>query len=210
MKNVIYVDDDSQARDSYSEILAELFGEDFELHAIEPDFKMENMLERLQKINSIVAYVLDEKLNQLGKADYLGQELAERLRELDPKVPIYLFTAYKDDFSDVFGPAEVEYVIGKEAVSDDKKFASLSSKIRRHHNIYCDIQSERANRLDFLLLKKINGNISKDENDELDSMNFLRTKSINLHESDLAEELEKKINDIDKKLSILEDLIKED
>lgn len=210
MKNVIYIDDDNEAQETYHDSLQELFGDDFELIAIEPKFKLTEMMLYLQKFNNVVAYILDEKLNQLGKAEFLGQELAKELRDLNAKIPIYIFTAYKDEFDSSYGPAEVEYILAKDDLAHEDKRNSLSAKIRRHHNIFSDVLSERAHRLDELLVKFINNDLTADESEELNKLNSLRTKSIDLQESSVVQELKISVTETDRKLIELDRLLKED
>lgn len=207
MNTVIYIDDDKQAQETYKDPLQELFGEEFELLDIEPKFELSDMIATLQSYNNIVAYILDEKLNQLGKAGYLGQELAKAIRDLNPKVPIYIFTAFKDEFDSTYGPAEIEYVIAKDELSDDEMQKSLSSKIRRHHNVFSDVLSQRAKRLDELLVKYLDKNISPQETEEMNQLNLIRTKSIDLEESTVLPVLKEKIDETSKRLDEIERLL---
>ncbi|EOE6871700.1 TPA: hypothetical protein R4218_002547 [Klebsiella pneumoniae] len=207
MNTVIYIDDDKQAQETYKDPLQELFGEEFELLDIEPKFELSDMITTLQSYNNIVAYILDEKLNQLGKAGYLGQELAKAIRDLNPKVPIYIFTAFKDEFDSTYGPAEIEYVIAKDELSDDEMQKSLSSKIRRHHNVFSDVLSQRAKRLDELLVKYLANNISPQETEEMNQLNLIRTKSIDLEESTVLPVLKEKIDETSKRLDEIERLL---
>ncbi|EIX9118967.1 TPA: hypothetical protein MIZ55_12400 [Klebsiella pneumoniae] len=207
MNTVIYIDDDKQAQETYKDPLQELFGEEFELLDIEPKFELSDMITTLQSYNNIVAYILDEKLNQLGKAGYLGQELAKAIRDLNPKVPIYIFTAFKDEFDSTYGPAEIEYVIAKDELSDDEMQKSLSSKIRRHHNVFSDVLSQRAKRLDELLVKYLDKNISPQETEEMNQLNLIRTKSIDLEESTVLPVLKEKIDETSKRLDEIERLL---
>lgn len=209
MKNVIYIDDDKAARETYSYFLAKLFGEEFTLNSLEPNFEIEDMLEAVSNFNGVVAYILDEKLNHLGKANYLGQHLASRLRDIDTKVPIYILTAYKNEFTNDYEPSSVEFVIDKDAISDKKSFESISTKFRRHQNVYSDIQSERAQRLDYLLRKSLDGDINDSEKEELDQINFYRKKNINLSEVTMIKDLEKIVDDSEKALSEIDKLLKE-
>ncbi|HFV9241303.1 TPA: hypothetical protein ACIAIH_000169 [Enterobacter bugandensis] len=209
MKTVIYIDDDFEARETYLEPLQKLFGNDFDLIAIEPEFEIEDMMKSLQQYNDVVAFILDEKMNQLGKAKYLGRNLAEQLRVINSKIPIYIFTAYNDEFDSLYGPADVEYIIAKECLSDREKRNSLSAKIRRHQDIFSDIKTQRAQRLDELLLKSMTEELDEQEAEEFRMLNYLRTKSVNLQEAEFVEELSEKIKENDSKISHIEKLFKE-
>lgn len=208
MNTVIYIDDDKEAQATYKDPLQELFGDDFELLDIEPKFQINDMLTTLQNYNNVVAYILDEKLNVLGQTNYLGQELAKAIRDLNPKVPIYIFTAFKDEFDSTYGPAEIEYVIAKDELSNDEMQRSLSSKIRRHHNVFSDVLSERAKRLDELLIKFLDETISQEETEEMNQLNLLRTKSIELEESSMVPTLKEKIHETSQRLDEIERLLR--
>ena len=209
MKNVIYIDDDKDARETYAYFLEKLFGDEFTLNSLEPNFEIEKMLEVVSNFNGVVAYILDEKLNHLGKANYLGQQLASRLRDIDTKVPIYIMTAYKNEFTNDYEPSSVEFVIDKDAISDRKASESISTKFKRHQNTYSDIQSERAQRLDYLLRRSLDGDIDESEKVELDQINFYRTKTINLSEVTMVKELEKIVGESENALSEIDKLLKE-
>ncbi|ENZ3704711.1 hypothetical protein ACQUWL_07730 [Serratia marcescens] len=210
MNNVIYIDDDKEAQATYRDPLQELFGDDFELLDLDPKFELNEMLATLQNYNNVVAYILDEKLNVLGKTNYLGQELAKAIRDLNPKVPIYIFTAFKDEFDNTYGPAEIEYVIAKDELSNDEMQKSLSSKIRRHHNVFSDVLSERAKRLDELLIKYLDKNISQEETEEMNHLNLLRTKTIELEESTVVPVLKEKIEETSQRLAEIERLLRDE
>jgi ERCC4-related helicase len=208
MNTVIYIDDDKEAQATYKDPLQDLFGDDFELLDLEPKFELNDMLKTLLNYNNVVAYILDEKLNALGQTNYLGQELAKAIRDLNPKVPIYIFTAFKDEFDSTYGPAEIEYVISKDELSNDAMQISLSSKIRRHHNVFSDVLSERAKRLDELLIKLLGESITPEETEELNQLNLLRTKSIELEESSIVPNLKEKVQETSQRLDEIERLLK--
>lgn len=210
MNTVIYIDDDNEAQATYKDPLQDLFGIDFELLDLEPKFELNDMLTTLQSYNNVVAYILDEKLNVLGKTNYLGQELAKAIRDLNPKVPIYIFTAFKDEFDSTYGPAEIEYVIAKDELSNDEMQRSLSSKIRRHHNVFSDVLSVRAKRLDELLIKFLDESISQEETQELNQLNLLRAKSIELEESSIVPTLKEKVEETSQRLDEIERLLREE
>lgn len=210
MNTVIYIDDDNEAQATYKDPLQDLFGIDFELLDLEPKFELSDMLTTLQSYNNVVAYILDEKLNVLGKTNYLGQELAKAIRDLNPKVPIYIFTAFKDEFDSTYGPAEIEYVIAKDELSNDEMQRSLSSKIRRHHNVFSDVLSVRAKRLDELLIKFLDESISQEETQELNQLNLLRAKSIELEESSIVPTLKEKVEETSQRLDEIERLLREE
>ncbi|EPR5661307.1 hypothetical protein ACU674_003954 [Klebsiella quasipneumoniae] len=208
MRTVIYIDDDFEARATYQEPLQRLFGDDFDLIAIEPEFEITDMMNSLQQYNNVVAYILDEKMNQLGKAKYLGRNVAEQLRVINSKIPIYIFTAYNDEFDSLYGPADVEYIIAKESLSDREKKNSISAKIRRHQDTFSDIKTHRAERLDELLLKSMTDELNDEELQEFRTLNYLRTKSINLQDADIIDALAEKIKENENKISEIEKLFR--
>lgn len=205
-KKVIYVDDDIDARNTYSRFLNIWFGDDFEILAPEIKPSINEMLTVLLSQNNVVAYVFDEKLRGLGKADYLGQELASAIRDLDHKIPIYILTSYSEDFEGS-GPAEVEYILSKTDIDNERAVSAISARLRRHQNIFEDIKSERAERLDFLICKSIDGTLDSLEKVELDKLNFLKEKVIIMEESDSAKNLKEALDVQEKKLNLIDEMI---
>ncbi|KAA8673435.1 hypothetical protein [Pantoea dispersa] len=206
-KTVIYVDDDIDARDTYKRFLELWFGSDFNIGTPDIESDIADMLNKIISITNVVAFVFDEKLKETGKAGYLGQELAIAVRELDTKIPIYILTSASEDFSNS-GPSEVEYIISKTDIDNDQATTAISARLRRHQNIYSDIVSDRAERLDYLLSKSLETSLTETEQDEFKQLNFLKDKVISLQETEMAELLKKDLDEQEMKLKKIDALIK--
>lgn len=132
--------------------------------------------------------------------------MAQHVRDLDSKIPLYLLTSASEEFSDL-GPSDVEYIISKNDIDNDKATHAISARLRRHHDTYSDIVSERANRLDYLLSKHLDGTLDNDEEDEFNTLNLIKDKIIALQESNASIELKKILDEQEEKIKKINDLI---
>lgn len=209
-EKVIYIEDEQASIDTYTKPLRRIYGHKYEVVAQMPCQDIGSMLRCLEGFENVVSYIVDERLNHTGIATYTGTELIKGIRDLDSKIPIYILTSNSADVPSNFG--DIEFVIDKHEFgeSDDIR-NTLAKKLLRHVNTYNDIKSERATRLDELLKKSVEAELSEDEKDEFERLNFLRTRSILLEEqmpsNALKQELDKQdslLREIAAKLSHME------
>jgi len=132
--------------------------------------------------------ITDQKLKVTGIATYTGIELAEYLRAINTKIPIYILTNFADD-SDEFigGEWSVEDILRKDELSDVSKQKTLTARILRRIGVYEDILGEREEKFHTLLKKSMEGEL---ENSELQELDELRLQKIS---PNLARELEQVI-----------------
>lgn len=190
--------------------LEEVYGDEIEVRIEEPLNTKENMIEHIQSYHEQLAtLIFDERLNETGDCDYIGSELAEAYRSYDPKIPIYILTSFPDTVDEKSG--DIEYVIDKGDLTDDVLIEKLSPRLRRHVDIYKDMVGKRKKRLDKLLIKQLDNNLTADEIQQLKNLQFWRTRPIDLEESILSEELKISLDEKEKILNELElQLNKED
>lgn len=185
---VIYIEDQADTRDTFVRSLRRVYGNEYEIIAPEPKPRIEDMIKHLFSYDSPVAFILDEKLQLTGETSYLGSELAEEIRVIDNKIPIYILTSFSGDVDHISG--NIEFVIDKNTLSDSKERDKLSQRMRRHQSTFADIKSERAERLDFLLQKSIESSLTDDEHKEYEQLNFFRLKPILIDEGIPSESME--------------------
>ncbi|PSW05666.1 hypothetical protein [Photobacterium lipolyticum] len=209
MNKVIYIEDQEDARITYSRSLKRIYGDEFEIIAIEPSNKIEEMVETLLSYDDVVSYIIDERLNLTGVANYIGTTLVEAIRAIDSKIPVYILTSYAGDVDPILG--SVEFVIDKSDAFKKDKRHELSQRMRRHIDTFNDIQSARAKRLDELLIKSVEHNLSEKEQKELEKLNYFRMKKILLEEqapsiilkgeldkqAEILREIEEKLKELD-------------
>lgn len=123
-----------------------------------------------------VCIVIDQRLKDTGEATYTGIELAQYLRGINKKLPIYILTNFageKEEFAG--GEWSVEDIIQKDTLNDEKQAFIIKARILRHINIYEDILNERAKRFNELLRKSLYEELDELELQELEELQFERT-----------------------------------
>ena len=128
--------------------------------------------------------ITDQKLKVTGIANYTGIELAEFLRGINAKVPIYILTNFPDD-KDEFEHGEwtVEDIISKSDLTQASERKILAARILRRINVYTDITEKRQVRMKDLLRKSMNGELDENELSEIDNLKLEKISA------SLAEEL---------------------
>jgi hypothetical protein len=192
MGKVIFIEDEPRPRATYERILRRIFGPEFEVVALEPEPTLQEMMQHVQTFSNVVTYVIDEKLNHTGVANYTGTEFVNGIRTIDQKVPIYILTSDAGSIEPIFG--DIEFVIDKHDISDEEKRVELAKRMMRHINTFNDIKSERATRLDDLLKKYIEEGLTEAEQKEFNGLNFLRTKPILLEEQGQSDVLKAELD----------------
>ncbi len=130
----------------------------------------------LVKDEATSAVIVDQRLKTAGIANYTGIELAQYLRVLNQKVPIYILTNFADEVDEFTeGEWSVEYIISKSDVVRDDKRRVFAARLTRHIDIYAAILQGRAERFDLLLRKGLEEDLSKAELDELEQLKFERS-----------------------------------
>ena len=94
------IDEEQKALQTFLEDIEECFGPEITVIAEQPQPTLDEMLERIHSIEQLVGLVLDERLQETGKANYTGMELAAGVRRLDGKLPVYILTNHAPDIGD--------------------------------------------------------------------------------------------------------------
>jgi hypothetical protein len=171
-RNVIYfVDEDPPARRANVDALKALLGTgEITVCGVEP-------LKTFSEYNVLVAnpttaaFFLDQKMKQSGLVGYNGTDLAEHLRGIDPKMPLYILTGYADQVDDFRGKSfRVEAIIPKDEIEDPKSEEAQTHKARilRHLNVFNDLLDARSQRFHDLLVKSLREPLTPDEQQEMD------------------------------------------
>jgi hypothetical protein len=153
---------------------------------------MQDYVKKVLSDKRTVAIIIDQKLKNTGKAHYTGTELAEYLRRINQKLPIYILTNYPEDIgSDE--ELNVEYILGKSDFADDVKANRNIARILRHIDTYTDILSERGQRFEKILEKSMKHKLNKDEYKELEQLKYIRLSSTLAGELERTQKLERTI-----------------
>jgi len=150
--------------------------------------------------------IIDQRLKDTGIANYTGIELANYLRIIDSKVPIYILTNYTDDFHHSPGSNWiVEDILDKESFTDDENSRmEIAARIVRRINVFEDILGEREKRFHELLSKSFDQELSKDELTELQSLQEARMNSVLVDEVQQLSALEQELDNFKSILNKLE------
>ncbi|MPY23135.1 hypothetical protein [Shewanella sp. YLB-07] len=206
-EKVIFIDDEEDSRIIYEDVLQDIYGEEYDVVAIEPEQTISDMVSKLSAITNLVSIVIDEKL-QVGLAtNYQGSQLVEAIRVLDSKLPLYILTSEISLITPPLG--SVEYIIDKNEVERPSYKEQYSILMRRHINSFNDIKTKRAERFDKLLKKSIEKGLTAQEKIEYENLDIVRIKPVLSEEcSGDAEELDRQqslIDEIEQKLKKLID-----
>jgi hypothetical protein len=191
-KVIWFIDEDETELRTYQRELAKRLGGNVKVEAIAPYSKMQDYKKALSD-EKTVAIIIDQKLKNTGKAHYTGLELAEYLRGINPKLPIYILTNYSKDISLDEG-LNVEYILDKSDFKDDAKANTITARILRHMDTYTDILSKRGQRFKKLLEKSMKQKLNKDEYDELEQLKYIRLSSTLASELEKTQKLEQTIS----------------
>jgi hypothetical protein len=146
------------------------------IEAIFPPYRQKvDYLPILEKPET-ACFMIDQRLKDTGIATYTGIELAQYLRGINSKIPIYILTNHADEYDEFMGGEwSVEEIIAKRSLSDDKQSEITKARIIRRIDVYEDILGQRSRRFRDLLRKSLNDELEDGELQELEELQFERT-----------------------------------
>ncbi|WP_460158458.1 hypothetical protein [Pseudomonas sp. S3_E11] len=175
-EQIIFIDDEKSSRTLYRAILQDIYGDEYTVMAIEPKPTIAEMIKALEKIDSKVSIIIDEKLNVEIGTDYTGSQLVKAIRTLDSKLPLYILTSEMGLVESPFG--SIEYTIDKNIIQVEEHKKQFAIMMRRHINSFNEIKSARSQRFEQLLKKSIKEELSKEELVEYEELDFLRVREV--------------------------------
>lgn len=177
-KPVIWLIDENKRELRSNQIsLKRILPETLEIRAVLAYEKLDEYLPVLEN-KKTVCIITDQRLKVTGVATYEGIELAEFLRSINLKIPIYILTNFaddRDDFED--GEWTVEDIIRKSVLNNEAERKVLAARIMRRINLYEDIRSQREEKMQTLLEKSMNGNLDANELNELDQLGLIKNSA---------------------------------
>jgi hypothetical protein len=188
---IYFVDEDDDQRETYSLMLQECFPKDPSspvVVGIAPRPILSDMRFLVEDAD-VVSIVLDEQLKESGVATYLGIELAEYLRGLDKKMPIYILTSYphSEELSD--GEMKVEDILSKQDLPQRKDI--VGARVLRRIDNFLDVSSDREARFEQLLRKSMSSSLEESEKMEFVELDYLRSAPFEVDEIYSDEKLKK-------------------
>lgn len=204
---IFFVDEDDDQRETYSLMLQECFPKDPSspvVIGVPPRPKLSDM-RFLVEDDGVVSIVLDEQLKESGVATYLGIELAEYLRGLNKKVPIYILTSYPDSEELIEGEINVEDILSKQDLPARKDI--VGARVLRRIDSFLDVSSIRENRFELLLRKSMSSSLDDDEKSEFVELDYLRSAPFEVSEIYSDEKL-KRLDALELKIQEIENNFK--
>ncbi|MFH1908915.1 MAG: hypothetical protein ABIL11_16300 [Chloroflexota bacterium] len=186
-KQIVWLIDENQEQiETYARILRKKLPETIIINTLYPPYRELQDYTSLLNAPNTACIIIDQRLKDTGVAKYYGIELAQFLRSINTKLPIYILTNYPHD-TDAFSEGEwsVEDIIPKDDLAklSSKKAKSIIARLLRRIYGYSDFLEERENKYRDLLRKTLTGELSPKDEKELKAIEFDRTSST------LAEEL---------------------
>ncbi|MBN1795911.1 MAG: hypothetical protein JW804_04500 [Sedimentisphaerales bacterium] len=185
------IDEDEQQLKSYERELNSCLQGKAIVKALAPYPHRNDYIEPVLNNPNTVSIILDQRLKDTGITDYQGIGLAQFLRSINTKLPIYILTNFsgdKDEFSE--GEWSVENIIPKSDFADDSMKQAWAARILRHIDVYQDILMEREQKYHELLIKSMNETLSDEELNELNEIESFRISTVLASEIDKLNELE--------------------
>jgi hypothetical protein len=173
---IILIDDQPDVLETFGRRLNRLFQDHAEVLCLLPEPTVEEMVNNLDAIDNVVAFIIDENLQHSGFTDYQGVELVSKIRELDSKIPIYVLTSDTSWVDPLLG--DIEFVIDKVDINNKENKEEFLKKFIRHLATYKDIKSIQAQRFDVLLSKSLSNPLTADEQEEFNAINLIRSKTL--------------------------------
>lgn len=195
------IDENQEQIETYVNVLRSQLPKTILVDSIYPPYgKMQDYLEFLNSADT-ACIIIDQRLKDTGIANYFGIELAQFLRSINTKIPIYILTNFSAD-TDAFieGEWSVEDIVEKSELAklDSDKSKVIIARILRRILNYSDYLADREQRFNDLLRKTLDGEMSVEDKKELDEIQFERTATILAEELPKLQELNKVLEELKK------------
>ena len=201
-QTILYlVDDKEESRHANGPILQKFLGSpNIKVVPLEP-FPEYAKYDELLRDPSLGGFFIDQKMRGSGVVNYNGIELAEHLRGMVPKLPIYILTGYPNE--DFTGTAyRVEDILDKEVIEDSnsEEGHKVQARILRRLNVFEDVLNEREQRFHELLVKSLKKQLTSAEEKEIGLLEAERLAPQHASELRDVKALEKAISELRSKM----------
>jgi hypothetical protein len=208
-KTIWLIDENEREIKTSYRALTKMLPESIKVETIFPPYKSMVDYHDLLLNPDTVSIIIDQRLKETGFANYTGIELANYLRSIDTKLPIYILTNFSEDFEKYTGRGgSVEDVLDKGDFRYENLKIEIAARIVRRIDVFDDILGEREKRFNELLAKSLDQELRDEEAIELKKLQEARVSAILAdemgHVEELTQALEKYKNFI-KKLELIHD-----
>ena len=134
-KRIIWlIDEDEQQLKTYCNELKMNMPQAVQIETIFPPYRRKaDYVSTILENPDTACVIIDQRLKETGIATYTGIELAQYLRGINKKIPIYILTNFADEEDEFAGGKwSVEYIIPKEGLSDEEGARTAKARILRH------------------------------------------------------------------------------
>lgn len=169
---VFFIDDDEMERRSCVDVLRELFADtNIQVEPLAPLATLGDYASMIAD-RTAAALILDEKLNTTGIVAYTGAELAAHLRAIGGGLPIVILTNFPPDDFPAQGWAVENIFAKRKVLSNPASPEALAFKLRlsRQVETSANVLAAREQRYHDLLVKTTSGDLSPEENAELNAL----------------------------------------
>ncbi len=176
-KHIIWlIDDNKDELRTYRNALKPDMPQGVQIKAIPPYPRKADYASTLLENPDTACIIIDQKLKNTGIATYTGIELAQHLRGINTKIPIYILTNFPDEKGEFAGGEwSIEYIISKKSFGNEEGTQIAKARILRHMKVYGDILDERSKRFNELLKKTLDDSLDEAELEELAELQFEQT-----------------------------------
>lgn len=176
-KRIIWIIDENKSQLKTSvNLFKAIMPNSVEIRGIFPYRKKEEYVSSILDDHNTACIIIDQKLKDTGIATYTGIELAQYLRGINKKLPIYILTNYVDEKDEFIGGEwSVEDIIDKDILDDDERLEIMQARILRGIDVYEDLLNERAKRFESLLRKTLTDGLTDTEQSEFENLQLERT-----------------------------------
>lgn len=182
---ILYIDEEEKALRAYSRRLKQIAGEEITIAAVAPFPSIDEMAASIAAHEDLASIIIDNRLSAAGTANYLGIELAKRIRQVDDLIPIYILTNNTDDVNEDLG--NVEDVLSKGDLSRPTERETISLRLKRRIGKYRQILGDREKEFEKLLRRLYEGSLTEEEQNRLNELSYQREKreyGLNIADSD--------------------------
>jgi hypothetical protein len=174
-KIVWFVDENENQSRTYTRQLRRILPTSVKVERLFPPYPEKKDYVSLVNNPETVCLILDQRLRDSNIATYTGIELAQYIRAINSKLPIYILTNY-EDIRDEFTSGEwsVENVIPKDIFNNDSELSIFKARLIRRLDVYEDLLDARSQRFHHLLRQRVNNELTEEEEAEFNELQLDR------------------------------------
>lgn len=202
---IAYIDEDRKEQNMYTRWLE--CTHELQIARIDPrSFKTLSDYDRLLQDHELKAFVIDNKIAEYAGTPYEGVNIADFIRSLDCRIPIFILTNFSDPEDPEYEGA-VEYIIPKGHLNNKVNSTIHIKRILRAIGRYTDALSEREKIFSRLINKKVTEGLTEEEEVELENVRVDMDSRFALREANALQEMESVTRQRDVQIGLLKAIL---